>query len=276
MEKRRKRLGAGGEKEVRRGVGRDVLSQSKLVGYYEEIQAHPASEDEVRRNAEGKGFRYWYRLMHCLSRSPGVVDENGKGMKDRPQYPHDIFLPVPARPLPTKQEARIKVEEMANGMVLLGIEDEGAWNVALEWKDAGGLDAYELSFLHNYLNLFPLSSTSSLITGYLRYFGLPEPGEEQRKLAAKRKRREIERRAKKGKKAGPAAVEGEDDINARRDPFTLLVDTLESLPKSVFAHKVVGEAYTREEDWGAVITTAERGKDVVRGMEVEIGFKMPA
>lgn len=68
VSKRRKRLGAGGEKEVRRAVGRDMLSTSRLPELYEEILGHPAAGEEVRRAAEGKLLRYWYRFMTCLSR----------------------------------------------------------------------------------------------------------------------------------------------------------------------------------------------------------------
>ena len=36
--------------------------------YYEEILAHPATPDDLRRAAESRLLRHWYRLMTCLSR----------------------------------------------------------------------------------------------------------------------------------------------------------------------------------------------------------------
>ena len=40
----------------------------QLPDYYEEILRHPAASDEVRRAAESKILRHYYRFMNCLSR----------------------------------------------------------------------------------------------------------------------------------------------------------------------------------------------------------------
>ena len=39
----------------------------------------------------------------------------------------------------TKEDARSKVEELVKGMVLLKVEDEGAWTTLLEWTDVDSL-----------------------------------------------------------------------------------------------------------------------------------------
>jgi hypothetical protein len=44
---------------------------------------------------------------------------------------------------PTKESVRAKVEELVKGMVLLNVEDEGAWLTSLEWTDVDTLGERE-------------------------------------------------------------------------------------------------------------------------------------
>jgi superkiller protein 3 len=147
-------LGAGGEKEVRRAVGTEWLNKSKvewcllrdktitftdgrifpqLPRYYEMILNHPVAPDDVRRSAESKLFRHWYRLMASLSRTmtQSKVDQTASNA--------GLFDPRPEPPLPSKDSVKEKVLEMMKGMILLDVEDEAVWGTSLEWNDAASL-----------------------------------------------------------------------------------------------------------------------------------------
>jgi hypothetical protein len=48
---------------------------------------------------------------------------------------------------------------------------------------------------------------------------------------------------------------------------------IESLPKSLFGHKILSEAYLREADYANVIATAEKGKSLIKALDIETGLK---
>ncbi|KAJ9092721.1 hypothetical protein QFC19_008646 [Naganishia cerealis] len=291
VQARRKRLGAGGEKEVRRAVGRDILSQSKLPEYYEEILRHPAASDEVRRAAESKILRHYYRLMNSLSRNVAAeaADRSSKSAPPEFQtFPNNLFAQSDDRvALPSKESVRAKVEELVKGMVLLRVEDEGAWTTLLEWTDAASLEDYDLRFLHDFILSFPLSPVATLISGFLKYFGFPSPDAEDEEKAKRAKRREATRireaLAKKGESVPRLpendTADGEDlarrQSDQDKDPFAVLVAGFEDCPKLIFAHRVMAEAHLREVDYANVISVAEKGISLARSMEVETGKKSP-
>ena len=160
--------------------------------------------------------------------------------------------------------------------------------------------------MHEYSLLFPSSPYTTLITGYLRYFELPGPNDEvaEKILAKKRERRKAKKdSAKKGKKDAVSDAEvKEDDIspeealkteeNKRKEPYTVLIVSLfgtincctwliissyqngiDSLPKSLFGHKILCEAYLREGDYANIIATAEKGKSLIKALDIETGLK---
>src|SRR4051794_36876397 len=99
------------------------------------ILSHPVAPDDIRRSAESKLFRHWYRLMASLSRST-------------PQLKIDytvsaaavgLFDPLPEPPLPSKDLAREKVVEMMKGIILLDVADEAVWATSLEWNDVASV-----------------------------------------------------------------------------------------------------------------------------------------
>lgn len=151
---------------------------------------------------------------------------------------------------PTKEEARAKVEDLIKGMVLLKVEDEGAWTTLLEWTDVDSLgkhccrpfdvnltssiEGYDLDFLHNFILLFPLSPVATLISGFLKYFGFPGPNAEEEEKARRAKRRaETKSREASSKKAAKDTATRDVDDDAEdlarrqserdRDPFSLLL-----------------------------------------------------
>lgn len=68
---------------------------------------------------------------------------NGKKSDDEKAFPENLFdaSETPSVAM-TKEDARSKVEELIKGMVLLKVEDEGAWTTLLEWTDVDSLGEY--------------------------------------------------------------------------------------------------------------------------------------
>lgn len=69
---------------------------------------------------------------------------NGKKTDEEKAFPENLFEVREAQPVTmTKEDARSKVEELVKGMVLLKVEDEGAWTTLLEWTDVDSLGKCE-------------------------------------------------------------------------------------------------------------------------------------
>lgn len=69
-----------------------------------------------------------------------------------------------------KDSAREEVRELARGMVVIGIPDELAWSIELEWKDCDDLADYPVDLLERYIELFPGTGLSDVIGGYLQLY----------------------------------------------------------------------------------------------------------
>lgn len=77
---------------------------------YQEIINHPDTSDELRRETESKLLQHRQRLLFALPSSAEYMDQK-KSLTD-------------------------EVQEMVNGIVLLGISNELAWNLFIEGKNA--------------------------------------------------------------------------------------------------------------------------------------------
>ncbi|KAL1743133.1 hypothetical protein HDZ31DRAFT_83630 [Schizophyllum fasciatum] len=148
VEKRRTRLGAAGPEELKKEVGREIWSTSKLPTLYNEIVNHPKTSDELRRETEAKLLSYKRQYLFAL---PAGKD---------------------------KDAVRAEVEEMANGAVVLKIPDETAWSVYLELKDCATVEECGYDILRQFARLFPDLPLGSMIKGYMLYFGIPLDDEE--------------------------------------------------------------------------------------------------
>lgn len=106
---------------------------------------------------------------------------------------------LPASPLfasktynaPSKEEAKRRVDDLAQGFVVLGVGTPGAeeaWSWVLEGKDEPSLcmfrirleltPDYDVDLLHKYAHTFPASSMTDFIDDYCRWFHLPLPDPE--------------------------------------------------------------------------------------------------
>ena len=130
VESRRKRLGAPSPDVIRQEVGYEIWSESRvgvllvrrnipltsgcqLPEFYNEILNHPNASDELRRETESKLFSHKQRLMSAMP-SSGQVSER-------------------------KAQVSEELEEMVNGIILLGISNEPVWRYYIEGRDVYSL-----------------------------------------------------------------------------------------------------------------------------------------
>ncbi|TDL26128.1 TPR-like protein [Rickenella mellea] len=147
VDKRRMRLGASGPEEIKKEVGREIWSSSKLPELYEEILNHPNTPDELRRSTESKILRWKLRYQSSLAPSGDMAE--------------------------LKVKIGSEVDSLINGVVLLNVPDELAWTMVIEGKDCDQLDGYDFDIFRRFMDLFPTSSMSELMREYLLYSGLP-------------------------------------------------------------------------------------------------------
>ena len=82
----------------------------------------------------------------CYRNADPEVSSKSKSIKvdEEKAFPENLFDAREVKPVTmTKEDARSKVEELIKGMVLLKVEDEGAWTTYLEWTDVGSLGKFQ-------------------------------------------------------------------------------------------------------------------------------------
>lgn len=105
---------------------------SRLPSLYRAVMDDPdaSGDEELRRQVERKLLMHLRTLLRAL---PSSFDETSldlrKGEKKKEVKEEEDRL---------KAAVRSDVEELAKGMVLIGVADESAWCVVLEWKDRYG------------------------------------------------------------------------------------------------------------------------------------------
>ncbi|KAI0051258.1 TPR-like protein [Auriscalpium vulgare] len=142
---RRKRLNAGSPEEIKREVGREIYSISKLPAMYGEIMNHPNTSDDLRRLVESKLLRHKRAYLQALPTSRSDL----------------------------KQRLAAEVQDLVNGMVLLQIPDELAWTIFIDSQDAETVEGYGFDYLRQYMRLFPSVALTHLVKAYFTYSGIP-------------------------------------------------------------------------------------------------------
>lgn len=219
VKRRRERLGAPSPEKIRRDVDGEILANSSLPKWYDEIMGHPKASDELRRSTEAKLLNLRLRYLTALS----------EGDK--------------------KEKVAGEVEEMIDGIVLLGIPNEVAWTMAIEGKDTNKIEGYDYKLLQQFIGLFPQSPLSRLISGWFAYNDIPVDGED-------------------------------DDANQKHtiDPEEALDEIMGAFEESsnlILPHRILGEIYTMDEDHENTIKIAESGLELVKRAEVSRGRKFP-
>jgi superkiller protein 3 len=129
----------------------------QLPALYNDILNHPNTSDELRRATESKLIRYKQQL----------------------------FLALPTTD-PEKRQVGVQLDEMVHGIVTIGIPDEFAWCMWFEGRDSdtvgtghainltmmtelGALEGLGLAYLKQFMELFPTSTLTQMLTGYFAY-----------------------------------------------------------------------------------------------------------
>lgn len=152
VSKRRQRLGGQtlSAAETRRRVQAEQLVHSRLPAIYRAILDDPdaGGQEELRRDVEGKLFGQSRVLLASLpSEFDLAVVDLKKAAKTKEQVAAEAEL---------KGRVRAEVEDLARGMVIVGVQDEGAWRVVLEWSDRNySPNSLDWSTLGRYTELFP-------------------------------------------------------------------------------------------------------------------------
>ncbi|KAK0197963.1 superkiller protein 3 [Armillaria mellea] len=150
FEKRRTRLGAGTPEQIKKDVGIEIWSVSRLPSLYNDILNHPNTSDELRRETETKLLKHKQQYMYAL---PSASEK--------------------------KQTISREVEDLVNGAIILQLPDELAWSLFLERKDVETIDGYEYPLLRQYMALFPSLPLVSMLKGYFIYNGIPLSDDEE-------------------------------------------------------------------------------------------------
>ncbi|KAK0207900.1 superkiller protein 3 [Desarmillaria ectypa] len=150
FEKRRTRLGAGSPEQIKKDVGIEIWSVSRLPSLYNDILNHPNTSDELRRETETKLLKHKQQYLYAL---PSTSEQ--------------------------KKKVSQEVEDLINGAVILQLPDELAWFLFLERKDVETTDDYEYPLLRQYMTLFPSLPLVSMLKGYFIYNGIPLTDDEE-------------------------------------------------------------------------------------------------
>ncbi|WVQ72893.1 hypothetical protein IAR50_002454 [Cryptococcus sp. DSM 104548] len=300
----RKRINAGSEAEVRKNVDREILAVEglKLAELWREVGGHPAVEDDIRRQVEIREFNFWRRIVACTDDKPKA---NARPAA-KPSVPSEPKLKLAVSRLsepvlfqekkdlvaPSKQEALVNADGLANGFVLLGVNSPGSeegWSWALEGKDEPSV-YYDIDLLHKYACAFPFSPIADFIDVYCRWFDRPPPEYEQEKdnatlqertsfqthkggkaSRARRQARRVENAQGEVKEAAGEDVEQEE----REEMISLLNKLIVKLPKSLFAYRAMARVALQDDDLPNAIAFAEKARKLVKEIESQRGITLP-
>ncbi|KAG9316442.1 superkiller protein 3 [Chiua virens] len=221
FDKRRTRLGGPSPDQLKKDIGVEVWGSSRLPSLYQEVLNHPNTSDELRRSTEAKLIVYKQKYFYAL----------------------------PAKS-PDKEHLGKELDELVDGVVIVGVPDELSWSIFLEGKDSDTIGGYGLDYFRQYVRLLPATPLARLLRGYFLYTGTPLEDEDE---DDKRRLRQI--------------VED-------HDPFDVIMDTFGLLPDSLLASRIVSEVYLQELDYASVVGVVESGLELVRRHEHNTGRKI--
>ncbi|KIJ67566.1 hypothetical protein HYDPIDRAFT_174010 [Hydnomerulius pinastri MD-312] len=220
FDKRRTRLGGPSPDQLKKDIGLEVWGASKLPSLYQEVLNHLGTSDVLRRSTEAKLIRYKQQYFYAL---PTTV--------------------------PEKASLGSELDELINGVVIIGVPDELSWTIFFESKDSDTVFGYGLDHLRQYVGLLPTTPLAQLLRGYFTYTDTP-------------------------------LTKGDDDDEhpdlslEEEEPFDIIMDAFASLSDSLLANRVAVEVYLRELDYPSVISVAESGLELVRRHEQNTGRKI--
>ncbi|KAM0791144.1 hypothetical protein ACM66B_005630 [Microbotryomycetes sp. NB124-2] len=269
--KRRQRLGGPNLSaiETRRQVESEQLRSSQLPIVYKTILEEPdaSHDDELRRKFENKLLEHFRTLLRASpsswdekkvdlslgSKSNAVVgDEDAKKRQQRDGFKDDV---------------RKHVEELANGMVLIGVAELRAWQVVIEWQDSFDVVAtswkdVDWRLLYRFVEMFPDDGLSRISRSL-----------QQRMLA---QQQQAQAQNESNEDDNDNDTDHEQISALEDDEISLTIEQgLESAQDSVVAHLLAVRFFVDKKEWDAVVQVAEAGLGAARRIEAEIGRGLP-
>ncbi|KAF8757237.1 Tetratricopeptide repeat [Rhizoctonia solani] len=180
-------------------------------------------------------------------------DTESKLLRHRQRYLY--ALPTNSEYASEKNAAYKVVEDMASGAVLLGLPDELAWSCYMENLDVYDIEGYDFGVFRRFSKLFRGKPLATLLTAYLNYLNIPLDDDESETAVSE------------------TVVAQEQDSSY--DPVETILTNLAKLPKSIIAHRIVGDVYTADGDHKNAIRIAEAGINLVKRAENNTGKKLP-
>ncbi|KAJ9476702.1 Superkiller protein 3 [Pseudozyma hubeiensis] len=251
-DKRRMRLdGANkGKEALTNEVRLETYSISRLPFLYEQVLSHPKAEDELRIEVEAKLLRH--RLGLLTSFPPKQLSSGaaptGTAAVDRQQQ--EKQQQAEEQQDESKRALRDEILKLASGMVIIGLPDELAWEIDLEWRPVTSLADLRLEQIRKFITLFPRSGRTKAFRSYLL---LIKDEQYLHEIKEEEKRADVEIRQ----------PQTQDDL------LNLAIDGLEECPDSVLAHRIAATFYLLDRDFQSASDVASSALHVVSRIEAD-------
>ncbi|OJD15408.1 hypothetical protein AJ78_04340 [Emergomyces pasteurianus Ep9510] len=209
---------------------------------------------EVKREAfQRSSLDNLYREMINWSND----DEVRRNYEERLLQRAYDFLQV----LPTgkKSQKREEVLQLARDMVIIKHPFILAWTIVLEWQDADDLSELNQNTLYDFMELFPEEGLSKLLKGFVKSDISPfskilesdEQGDAEHKDSSEA--------------SSPVTPE---------DRLLLMAEGLEQSPKSILAHRIMGQLYLSLDELQTTVDVARKGIEVIMEVQHLTGLKL--
>lgn len=222
---RRTRLGAK-ITQVTNEVHREVLRDSPLEELYSNI-IDWTNDDEIRRQYEEK------LLQRCYD---------------------NLVIATSAE----KAGRRVKVEKLANDMVIIKHPFKLAWDIAVEWKDYALLENWDAGVLREYCLFFPETGLAKVLEGFLSSEISPFDNDTD---------------------GGVGLVDGDADNIDRvskeltpEDRLLLMAEGISEASTSIIAHRIMGEYYAFLDEHESIVELLRVGRKLVSDEALKTGL----
>lgn len=152
-------------------------------------------------------------------------------------------------PLQRKEEKRGQVMTLAEGLVILKHPFSLAWSIALEWKDAESIEAWDAGLLREYTELFAENGLSKVLKGYMGSKISPFPMQPKNE-----------------------AKDDEDDNTSKmtaEDRLFLMTEGAEESSKSIMSQRLMSEYYFYLDEYASAVESAKRARELI-GLETQL------
>lgn len=226
---RRTRLGSK-ISQVTIDVKREVLKSSDLEHLYTQI-IDWSNDDELRRQYEEKLLQRCYEVLAILP--PGKE----------------------------KTEKRLQTLKLASDMVIIKHPFRLAWDIAIEWKDPENIQDLDINILREYCSFFPIAGLSHVLRGYLSSEVSPFIAPPPPLLAKNMPTADSDESEDEDDGGGGVTLDG--PLNAE-DRLLVMTDSMLDAPRSVLAHRLMGEYYQFLEEYESIVGLMRNGRRLVQ------------